>query len=177
MLSRRPLFNHDPQIIQLLNGCFNIATDFRLVFLIGERRLGHSNYAPVAPCTRRQGNQRIGKVGRPHLHFLPPRGFRAQHRSLTKRAGVCVHHCYAQINPVGIYCEKWIGPQARLMHIDIEALGGQWYTRELSPLIVALGSCCLRGRLRLMLGIYGILRNTDNCLFFLVARNNTHRKQ
>jgi hypothetical protein len=55
------------------------------------------------------------------------------------------------------------------MHINIEALCGQRYTRQLSPLLVALCGCGLC----LMLGIYGVLRHSHNCLFFLVARGQT----
>jgi hypothetical protein len=59
------------------------------------------------------------------------------------------------------------------MHIHIQALCGQRYAREVSPLLIPLGG----GSLSLMLGMHGALSHTHHCLLFFVAGRQTHTEQ
>ena len=63
------------------------------------------------------------------------------------------------------------------MHVDVEALGGQWDFGQLGSLLVALGSVCLRGTLRVLRGLHCVMRYADDGLFFLVARGWPGGKQ
>ena len=133
-LARGPLFDDDAEVVELLDGGFEVAANLGAVLAAGQGRLGDGDDAAIAPCAGRQGDQGLGEVGGAQLHLLAAGGLGAEHGSLAHGAGVGVGEGDAQVEGAGIDREEGIGPRARLMHIHIHALGGQ-RDQEAVPLI------------------------------------------
>jgi len=154
-LASGPLRDDDAEIVELLDGCLDIAAGTLRVFRIGMSSLRDNDDAAIAPGTGRNGGNRPSQILGTNLRLLPASG------------GLAVGSD-AQSQHVGTGGEEGIGPSRGVMHVGVEAFGGQRNPRKLNPLLVAL----TRRGLRLALGIDRGLRHTDDRLLFLAASHN-----
>jgi len=169
MLARWPLFNYDAEVVELLDDGFDVAANAGTIFGSGLRRLRDSDDAAVTPRSGRQSQKRFGEIGETDDHLLAASRFRAEHGSLPDGAGIRIGHDDAKVQGIGIDGDEGIHPGAGLVHINIEAFGGQRDAGEDNALLVALSGVSLGSRLSLLFCSYGGFSDANDCLFFFMA--------
>lgn len=156
-----------------MDGGFDIATDLGAVFSGCEGRLRHGDYAAIAPCAGRQGDEGFGQVGGAQLNLLAAGGLRPQHASLPQGAGVGVDEGDAQIERIGVDGKEGIGPCAGLMDVDIEAFCRQRDAGKIGTLAVDFRGCGLGFEF----GVERGLSDVGHGLLFLVASDKGEGQQ
>jgi len=159
-LTGGPLLDDNAEVVELLKGNLDVAAGAGAILGIDVLRLGNNDHTAIAPGAGRNRGHGLGQILGANLRLLMVRGGLAR-----GGRGIGVN---AQRQRVGAGGKKRIGPEVGIMHVGIEAFGGQRNPFQLCPLQIALAG---RG-LRLTFGVDGGLRDTDHRLFFLAASNN-----
>jgi len=172
-LPRGPFLHHQAQVVQVLDGGFEVAADLRPVFSWSLGQLGDGDHAAVVPCAGGDGNDGFIEIGGPQLQFLATCAFWPKNRALAYVAGVCIGQQDAESEVLRAHDEKGIRPPRGFVDIDIKALGGQRNLLKLCAVQVELaffGLC-------LLFGFNRVLRYSFNGALFFAASQKSDGKQ
>ena len=172
-LAAGPLFDDDAEVVELLDGGFDVAADLGAVLGGGGGRFSDGDDAAIAPGFGGQGGDGLGEVGEADLHLLAAGGLGAEQGALAHGTGVGVCEQDAEIDFVGLDGEEGIFPAGGVVDVDVEALGGERDGGERGALLVTKSG----GGLSFLLGGGGLLRDAFDGLLFLVAGGDGEREQ
>jgi len=174
LLTRRPLIHYHTQVIELLDGGFDLAANFRPRLFVGQRRFFYGYDAAVGPGAFGQRDQRVYQVGLVNLNLLAAGGCGSQKAAFAEIAGIGVGLDDAQVDHLRVEAEEGIGPGTGFVYVYVAALGGNGDFCQICALLVFFRE----GGLGLMFrGLRPAGDFADGLFFFAAAGEKRERQE